>query len=108
MLVVIKYGMKIAQQSVMLMRVLQQKAASASAEYYNPASIVLLKRPQLSLGGNLVVLSTVFKKGGQFGIEPTKTDIPGGTTNLVPNFHIAIPLTSKLYAAFGGVCSIWC
>ncbi len=76
-------------------------AESAAAEYYNPATIVMLKHPQISFASNVFLFKTLLEKGGQYGLQPTTMDVHGDTTNLVPNFHAVYPLNQKLTAAFG-------
>jgi long-subunit fatty acid transport protein len=80
------------------------EANGASSEYFNPAGVVRIKRPEISFGDTLISADINYKgfvKGPAFsGITP-----PGGvssnTLSNVPNFHLAIPLNSRFTFAFG-------
>lgn len=71
---------------------------TAGSEFYNPASITRLKHPQVSLGAALVAIN--LKYTGSMGAV-TRTQIPGGTTNIVPNFHLVMPLSSRWFFSLG-------
>lgn len=80
------------------------EANGASSEYFNPAGMVRIKRPEISFGDTLIsshINYQGFVKGPVFsGVTP-----PGGVSSNalsnVPNFHLAIPLNSRFTFAFG-------
>jgi long-chain fatty acid transport protein len=80
----------------------------ASDEFYNPASMTYFDNIEVSSGGVYVPLSTQFNKGGtitEAGVPPTTTttttDVLGGTYNVVPNFHLVVPVSNQFSFGFG-------
>lgn len=85
------------------------EAADASTGFYNPAGLVRIKNQQIVLGVDPIM--TDFKFRGtvnttagspQFfttSTGPVPTTVEGGTSNLVPFFHYAVPISS--WSVFG-------
>ena len=80
----------------------------ASTEYSNPAGMVCMKKKQITLGIEAVLLHVKFK-----GTAGTDTNVPyttrtgaanGGTDNYIPNFHYVIPVNERWY--YGGGISV--
>ena len=86
------------------------QADTAADEFYNPAGIVRIKKTQVSVGGTFVGAHMKFDQGGQVifnlpggGTKPfsLETDALGSTNNVVPNFHVVVPLNDQWYFSFG-------
>src|SRR3990167_11452157 len=83
---------------------------TAGNEFYNPASITQIKKAQVSFGGALIGLSAAYSGSVttdmprllQTTLRPTYTaNAAGDTTNIVPNFHIVVPLPKRFSFSFG-------
>lgn len=75
------------------------EADDASTEFYNPAGMTRLKKPQLSFGVAYIPLDVAFN--GTVGGTATNGYVNGGTNNWVPNFHIVYPVNEIIALGFG-------
>ena len=85
------------------------EANDASTEFYNPAGLVRLKHPQVSLGG--VGVWTHIPYDGTVSNDQIKTTIwqtnifnvkaQGGGFNPIPNFYVASPVNDRFAVGFG-------
>ncbi len=80
------------------------EADDASTEFYNPAGMIRLAKPQLSLG--LVYIPLDVKFDGTVntivnGQQQTNGYVKGDTNNFVPNFHIVYPVNQIIALGFG-------
>jgi len=81
------------------------EGADAGSEFYNPATVVMLKKPQVSFGGVYIPLSVNFTGTVTTVFGQTLTTPANGVTsmtrNVVPNFHLVVPLSKHWYYNFG-------
>jgi long-chain fatty acid transport protein len=76
------------------------EANDAGTEFYNPAGMIRLNRPEISVGGVYIPVSVAFN--GTTGGSSTNGYVHGDTKNLVPNLHFVYPfLQHKLAFGFG-------
>ena len=73
------------------------EADDASLEFYNAAQITELKHQQISMGG--VLIPVKIKYNGK--VDGLTANGKSDNINTVPNFHYVVPLTKRLYFAFG-------
>src|SRR3989339_448739 len=70
-------------------------ADNVSTDFYNPAGITRLDRPEISLGGLLIDTNINYKGNLTVTLFGSQTyqniDAQGGDKNYIPNFHIAVP-----------------
>src|SRR3990167_9325259 len=72
----------------------------AGSEFYNPATEVRRKEPQVSTGIAFIPLDINYN--GLASGNPTPTGgVTSMTRNLVPNFHLVVPIYHHLYYGFG-------
>lgn len=81
-------------------------ANSAATEWSNPAGMVRLKHPEVSLG--LAVIPTNIKYQGDVNVAFASIShnfqnvtAQGGTMNYIPNFHLVIPIGQRFAVGFG-------
>lgn len=74
----------------------------AASEFYNPAQMTLIKKPQISTGVAVIDLGLNYTGRAQSELGTVNmTNVSGGTTNYVPNFHFVTPLPHNLSFGFG-------
>lgn len=75
---------------------------TAGSEFYNPASIILLKRQQISFGGAMIDVDVNYTGTAQSELGTVYMNaVSGGTTNFVPNIHYVTPLPDHFAFALG-------
>lgn len=79
------------------------EADDATTEFYNPAGMVRLKQPEVSVGAVVIPLDAKFN--GDILMPPLPANptgwVDGSTTNLIPNFHIVYPFKKRWAFGFG-------
>jgi long-chain fatty acid transport protein len=80
------------------------KADTAATEFDNPAGMIRLKHPAISVGGTYIALNTSFKgRMSEYLVDPVwPAEGAGDSNNIVPNVHFVVPFTFENHAgAFG-------
>lgn len=84
------------------------EADDASTEFYNPAGMIRLARPQISTGVAYIPLRVKFDgtiqqqlSGFKLPAQSTNGYQNGDTDNFVPNFHFVYPVNDKFAFGFG-------
>lgn len=79
-------------------------ADDASTEFYNPAGMIRLQHPQISVGAALIPLYVKFQGdvSALNGLIDDSVDwTSGNTSNLVPNLHLVVPVNDRWAVGFG-------
>jgi long-chain fatty acid transport protein len=81
------------------------EANDASTEFYNPAGMIRLKKPQVSVGAVLIPLNVKWNGSDTVSGTPfsykTNGWLSGDTVNLVPNMHLVYPINKRMAFGFG-------
>jgi len=82
-------------------------AEDASTAWYNPGGLIRIQKPQVVLSGNEIWFNTNFNGTITQSIQGIGStgplavqNVSGGTSNFIPTFHAAYPLTENLVAGF--------
>lgn len=81
---------------------------TAGSEFYNAASVIRLKKPQVSFGAALIAIDANYTGVAQVFVSPSAppftlpvNNAPGGKVAAVPNFHIVAPFAHYWAFTFG-------
>jgi len=75
---------------------------TAGSEFYNPATMTRIQKAQISFGAALIDLDINYSgvATSTIGTVPVN-NASGDTSNVVPNFHLVIPLPRRFTFGFG-------
>jgi long-chain fatty acid transport protein len=80
------------------------QADDAGTEFYNPAGMVRIKHPEISIGAVVIPLAAKFQGdvSASNGLINQSIDwMNGDTTSAVPNLHIVVPVNDRWAVGFG-------
>jgi long-chain fatty acid transport protein len=82
------------------------EANNASSVFYNPAGMARMHQTQVSMGAAFVALQGNFTGQKYINVDGfvipagTVSNAPGDTFNIVPNFHIVMPINDRIALGF--------
>lgn len=74
-------------------------AENAAAEFFNPAGMVRIKHPELSMGAGVMPFNTQFQ--GSIATLPVTNGMMGNANLLIPNLHFVFPFYEHWHAGLG-------